>query len=299
MTDLLTIAAEPGLWDQAMGWMMAQQRQFHRELASALRTLVFVGSAAAVWGMVMVSFLYGVFHAAGPGHGKAVIATYLLTHENHVRRGVWLAFASAMLQGAVAVIIVCGLVLAAQWLPYGRQDAVSWSERLSFAMLAGMGALFVWQAMRGLLRGGHGRDHDHDGHHHDDHVHGPHCNHGPTPQQIAEVRGIGGTIGILFSVGLRPCSGAILVLALANALGLVWAGIASVLAMSLGTALTVAVLALLAVKARGLAASLFGGQSPGYLWVGRTVALAGGLAIFVIGASLLKESFGPGHPLLF
>ena len=52
------------------------------------------------------SFLYGIFHAAGPGHGKAVISSYLVANEETWRRGVVLSFASALLQAFVAVAIV-------------------------------------------------------------------------------------------------------------------------------------------------------------------------------------------------
>ena len=101
----------------------------------------------------------------------------------------------------------------------------------------------------------------------------------------------------MLSVGLRPCSGAILVLALANVLGLTGAGIAAVAAMSAGTAITVAALALVTVKARHWAQSLFGGGSQAVGWAGRLAALAGGVAILGLGVSLLVGSFGPAHPL--
>jgi len=42
---------------------------------------------SAVWGLFGLSFAYGVFHAAGPGHGKALIASYMLANERALRRG--------------------------------------------------------------------------------------------------------------------------------------------------------------------------------------------------------------------
>jgi nickel/cobalt exporter len=53
-----------------------------------------------------ISFVYGIFHAAGPGHGKAVISSYLVANEETWRRGVTLSFASALLQAITAVLIV-------------------------------------------------------------------------------------------------------------------------------------------------------------------------------------------------
>ena len=60
----------------------------------------------AVAGLFGISFLYGVFHAAGPGHGKAVISSYLFANNETWRRGVVLSCASAMLQALVAILLV-------------------------------------------------------------------------------------------------------------------------------------------------------------------------------------------------
>ena len=101
----------------------------------------------------------------------------------------------------------------------------------------------------------------------------------------------------MLSVGIRPCSGAVLVLLFAEVLGLRWAGIAAVLAMSLGTAGAVGVLAVLAVNFRRLAGALAGG---GRHWVfaGQAVAFLGGIVITALGASLFIGSLGGQHPLL-
>src|SRR5690348_17381908 len=53
-----------------------------------------------------ISFLYGIFHAAGPGHGKAVISSYLVANNETWKRGVALSFASAILQALTAILIV-------------------------------------------------------------------------------------------------------------------------------------------------------------------------------------------------
>ncbi|HTH15299.1 MAG TPA: hypothetical protein VL974_01490, partial [Magnetospirillum sp.] len=169
--DMSSFVGEPSAWQQAVAWILDQQRLFHRELAGDLRALQAGGSAAATWTLVVVSFLYGVFHAAGPGHGKAVIATYLLTHESRLGRGLWLAAASSLCQGMVAVLLVSGLVAVAGWLPHDTQSAVLWSERFSFVLLAGLGMVFALRAARDLVLvfrrpGGH-HHHDHHGDHHE------------------------------------------------------------------------------------------------------------------------------------
>jgi len=75
------------------GWIFAEQAAFYRSLSGFIRASKEDG--AAMWGLFGISFLYGVFHAAGPGHGKAVISSYLIANEETWRRSVVLSFASA------------------------------------------------------------------------------------------------------------------------------------------------------------------------------------------------------------
>src|ERR1700745_4412227 len=86
------------------GWIFAQQAAFYRSLSDFIRASKEDG--AAMWGLFGISFLYGVFHAVGPGHGKAVISSYLVANEEAWRRGVVLSFVSAGVQSVVAIIVV-------------------------------------------------------------------------------------------------------------------------------------------------------------------------------------------------
>ena len=89
-----------------VGWILAKQSEFYREMSATIRAAKSDGSA--VWTLLAISFAYGIFHAAGPGHGKAVISSYLVANEETARRGIVLSFASAMLQALVAVALVGG-----------------------------------------------------------------------------------------------------------------------------------------------------------------------------------------------
>src|SRR5436853_5418076 len=87
-----------------LGWIFAKQAEFYRQFSTLIRAAKADGSAA--WSLFALAFLYGVFHAAGPGHGKAVISSYMVANEETWRRGVVLSFASALLQALVAVVLV-------------------------------------------------------------------------------------------------------------------------------------------------------------------------------------------------
>ncbi|HEY2538377.1 MAG TPA: nickel/cobalt transporter [Stellaceae bacterium] len=287
------------------GFILAKQALFYRALAGLIRSARNNGSA--LWGLMGVSFVYGIFHAAGPGHGKAVISSYLLANEETWRRGVALSLASAVMQSltAIAIVAVAAVLLGATAKLMG--DTVRVIEIVSYGLIVLLGARLLWVKGRSFLSALHarkaidkaearsigdkerehpafaGRNHDHtSGHEHahdhadqeaSAHQHGSACSHphhhdeqlqvlpwghahGPEPKELAGPGGWRRGLSAVVAVGLRPCSGAIIVLVFALAQGLFWAGVASTFVMGLGTAITVATIATLAVGAKAVAARL-------------------------------------------
>jgi nickel/cobalt transporter (NicO) family protein len=103
-------------------------------------------------------------------------------------------------------------------------------------------------------------------------------------------------LAVVFSVGIRPCTGAILVLIFALTQGMFWAGVAATFAMALGTAITVAVLATLALGSRELALKL-GGRTGAFANAVWTICAIGGSALILLfGATLFAASLGPARP---
>lgn len=288
-----------GPLDRATIWIYQQQRAFHRELTSHLREFSQNGGWGVAFALIGASFLYGLFHAAGPGHGKAVMTGYLVTHRETMRRGVQLAVAAAFCQGLVAIVIVYGLISLAGWLPRETQTAVTWSERMSFALVSFVGGYLLYRGLKGLwnkIRSKPACTHAHE----HDHVHDETCGHVhvPSPDVVSRATDWKTMIGVVLSIGIRPCTGAVIVLVFAKAVALSWIGVAAVIAMSTGTALAIATLAITAVGVRSLAINLpF--PSTRYLGHAADVAAAlGGMAILVIGLSLLSTAFGSVHPIM-
>ncbi len=133
-----------------IGWLLAKQAEFYRALSGLIRAAKTDGSA--VWGLLGVSFLYGVFHAAGPGHGKAVISSYLLANEETWRRGIALSFASALLQAVVAVALVGVAAFALNATAKSMNDAVRVIEIVSYALISLVGARLTWVKGRAFLQ---------------------------------------------------------------------------------------------------------------------------------------------------
>ena len=96
-------------------------------------------------------------------------------------------------------------------------------------------------------------------------------------------------LGAVLAVGLRPCSGALIVLGFAFLNGLYWGGIASVFAMALGTAITVSAMATLAVTAKN-AALRFAGDGVLGAGIHHAIEIGGALLVFLLGALLFSAS---------
>jgi nickel/cobalt exporter len=326
-----------------VGWLFTQQALFYRQLSGLIRAAKTDGTA--LWGLMGISFVYGIFHAAGPGHGKAVISSYLVANEETWRRGVTLSFASALLQAVTAVLVVGVAAVLIGATAKAMGDTVHVIETVSYALIVLVGIRLLWVKGRAFLRAlhtaqsepapaaehvhdhsvehahhehaaclhhdhaHHEHEHDHDhahdhaaAHVHDDHAHAhSHAHdhdhdhdheesvlpwghaHGPEPDELAGPGGWRRGLTAIIAVGLRPCSGAIIVLVFALAQGLFWAGVASTFVMGIGTAITVAAIATLAVGARTVA-KRFAATRAGY----GTVLLRG----VEVGAAVVVIAFG-------
>jgi len=323
--------------DGFAGWLLAKQALFYRTLSALIRTAKTDGTA--LWSLMGIAFTYGIFHAAGPGHGKAVISSYLLANEETWRRGVALSFASALLQAltAVAIVGIAAVLIGATAKVMGQ--TVKAIEIVSYALILLVGARLLWVKGRGFLRALHAMQSDDqaEGHTHSAHHVHPHCSdhdraqaqarahhaehahdhrehaqshehahvhadeddvlpwghaHGPEPEELAGPGGWRRGLAAIVAVGMRPCSGAIIVLVFALAQGLFWAGVASTFVMGVGTAITVAAIATLAVGAKALAKRLAATRAGYGSLALRGVEVAAAVLIMAFGGLLLTGTMG-------
>src|SRR3954470_17252463 len=128
--------------DGFAGWLLQKQAEFYRQLSGTIRQAKTDGSA--LWTLMGIAFAYGVFHAAGPGHGKAVVSSYLLANDETWRRGIALSFTSALLQSLTAVLIV-GIAAALLGATAQRMsDAARTIELISYGLIVLLGARLLW-----------------------------------------------------------------------------------------------------------------------------------------------------------
>ncbi|HRK24012.1 MAG TPA: nickel transporter, partial [Beijerinckiaceae bacterium] len=290
------------LFGGLVAWILAKQVEFNRAMITALRA---TREGAGAWALISVAFLYGVFHAAGPGHGKAVVSSYVFANEDVLKRAVLVALAAALLQAVVAITLVVPAVSLLGATARQVDQSVAWIEIISFSAILLLGLSLLWRKGRAFLAffkqapdqslapcphcgsglgiGSH--THQHHGHHHD---HGAACTHVHLPDatDLAGTKSWRDLVAVVVAAGSRPCSGAIILLAFALSVGALGVGIAAVFAMAVGTGLTTAGFAVGAVLAKGATRRL-AERSERLAWLTAAVECAAALAVTLLGAALL------------
>lgn len=266
---------ETGAFKSFFLWVSAQQSAFYKALVDAIKQMKASGDAG--WLLIGLSFLYGLFHAAGPGHGKVVVSSYVLASDETARTGIAVSFAASMVQAATAVGLIGVAALVLNMTSIAITETTRVFEIGSYALVAALGVFLVWRKvlvpayaaiarpaphLATLSAAGHHHHHDH---HHHGHDHDGHCCHvagATTAEAIAASRTpLKDALAAIVAVGMRPCSGALIVLVFALSQGLFWAGVAAAFAMAFGTALVVSALVVLSVTAKSIALNVAGAGS--------------------------------------
>jgi ABC-type nickel/cobalt efflux system permease component RcnA len=257
--------------------MLAMQRRWLTDMRSAMASI----SSGNPWegsvGLVSVAFAYGVIHAAGPGHGKAVITSFALANNETVRRSIAVSFMAALVQAcsAIALVFVGMMVFGQTARSLGGLEARL--EVVSGVLIACLGLYLlvsrVWRFVRGrsalpaaALQSAHvdcSCDHA----------------HFVQPAVVASAWSWRSAWLLALSVGIRPCTGALLLLVFARSQGLLWAGLLGTVAMAIGTAATVSALATAAVGSRAWAVRA---SRPAPRWSGALVTMIVVVASFLL-----------------
>ena len=296
--------------DGFVGWLLAEQSRFTHAMSAALKALHTDPSAA--WTLVAFGFAYGVFHAAGPGHGKAVIASYMLADDRSLKRGLVLAALAALLQAIVAIVLVAGAAFVLGATSSAINAAAHGLELASYSGIAVIGVWLVAAKGRALVAalktyavdraamigavqavgadwrtpgllvpsgrftaGAPSASSEDCGH-----------EHIPDPRKLGDGFSWKAALATVVAAGARPCSGAILILVFARAQDLFFAGILASLAMAAGTAITTGSLAWIAVFAKSVALRFAGRDAARLGLVARGFEFAAALAVFALGALL-------------
>lgn len=243
-------------WNAFIQWCLATQITLHRYLVMYLLQLNNHQYSGGLW-LLTGAFLYGVLHAIGPGHGKFIVTTYLSTNKESDVAARVVPFLGSLMQGLSAILFVFILAIGFN-LASGDISTSRWYvEKVSAVLIGAFGAYLIYQALQGLRPRRMSVSAIKPFHQHDDHCG---CGHHGVGADLTK-SDWKTRLGVVMAIGARPCSGAIMILMFSNALGIITWGIAAVMTMSLGTALSIMGLSLAVRYARERTVTYFGGES--------------------------------------
>jgi nickel/cobalt exporter len=211
-------------------------------------------SALVILASLAAALFWGAAHALSPGHGKTIIAAYLVGQRGKVRHAAYLGLIVTATH-TIGVFALGGVTLALSQFILPEQ-LYPWLNLVSGVLVVGIGAsVFTGRLRRRLAHAqahAHGHDHDHL-HHHDhdhDHAHGHQQGHAHGHDHVPREPGLRGLLAVGVSGGLLPCPSALVVLLAAISLHRVGFGLVLILAFSAGLALTITGIGLVAVLAK-------------------------------------------------
>ncbi|EQB9157387.1 nickel/cobalt transporter [Morganella morganii] len=310
LTVVLIVLSAGGLlysqWPSLLHVSAKLQKELNVEMAVLIQKVV--SDPLKAGGLLtLFSFLYGLLHALGPGHGKVILSAYIATHPAKLRHSALLSILASLLQGTVAVVLV-SVVLFILNLSVRQLNNVSQiTEKASYAFIILFGAIIVIRALRHLfirppvnkpqiktirvsdnkppvalkpvyLQSGQ--------------IQTCSCGH----QHVMPGNTVTGNwrtqAGMILAMGSRPCSGALLVLLFSSVIGVFHWGIIAVFAMALGTGITLCMIAWFVHSMRFLALRL--SRNPGQKtnrYYGDILRLIAG-GIFIIAGLLMYQGTG-------
>jgi nickel/cobalt transporter (NicO) family protein len=249
----------PGFLRPLVERIAAGQREMNRVISRELREVRESGSTRALLAVTGVAFLYGVLHAAGPGHGKLVVSSFFVAREARIMAGLLTGTAISFLQAVTSIVLVCGLAVMLGQHGFDVLGRSVWLEALSYALIVAIGIVMAITAARG-------------GHHHD-HGHGR----------------VGA--GMIVAAGITPCASALIIMLFALTNGVLLVGIGATLVMAIGMSLTVSLVGILTIVGRRTVMVALPGSPRIRGWVSTGLSVAGGLIIAVVGSLLLAGAW--------
>jgi len=302
---LIIWQAWPGLIMSSMQWQKEINKELSDLLYDAQTHLLSAGSS-----LILLSFIYGILHSLGPGHGKLIVSTYVATHPTKVKISLILTVLSALLQAVVAITLVSILLVVFNSSMHEINGEANRLISLSFYIVIVLGVIIVMRNIRLLFKTFTLKSKKLNIHRLSpltkNETESDTCScghvHFASANEINKASSLKEYLAVIFSVGLRPCTGAIMVLLFANMLDLYWLGVVSAFAMAVGTALTTSVIALMTVTGKELVKRYMQGNKPHIhnhdgigsegikrQFISTLIKLVGGSLLILIGAVLVSS----------
>ena len=238
---------------------------------------------------LVVSFVLGGLHALTPGHGKAVVAAYLVGTKGRIIDAIFLGLIVTFTH--TFSVISIGIILLFAKERIAHDDIVLWLSLVSGLLIVGIGGWLLAKNMKQYYSGrtqNHGHDHSHDHEHTHNHGDGHTHSHGfgPTHSHVPTERtGFWSLLSLGISGGIVPCVDALIGLLFAISLNKLTWGVIILCAFSLGLAAVLVAIGILMVMAKPMI-ERFTGRG---IWLQR-LPIISATVVIVLGAVLVFKA---------
>ncbi len=252
----------PGTLPPFFAHITAVQRELRQKMTAYARQIQ-ESPYGATWQLMILSLLYGIVHALGPGHGKAIVCSYFLSRRGTVKQALLfgnLITAMHILSAVIIVLVLSWFMSRANIADFhsveGRLESVSYLLIMLIGLFLLARTLYEWRTA--------------------------------SSEQTTKCSGAStkDMLSLSLATGLLPCPGAALILLFTLSLGVFWAGLLAMIPLALGMGLTASALGVLTVSTTGLALNLSSRSKRTFILAHRILACIGALVIIMLGASL-------------
>lgn len=245
--------------------LITWQQELRQKMAGLIRKARTEKKTGPLVILALSAFLYGVIHSAGPGHGKAVALSYILSCRPGLGRGVLFGNILALTHGCSGIFLVLGAVFIFNTAVSASLETVTRATQLvSFSLITVLGLLILGRSLFSRRR---------------------------SQADAAPSRLYARPFLTAFTVGLVPCPGVVMVMIFSISLGMTWLGIllGGIIALGMATTVTLIILAGMSGKAALLAAASRKGRPLGIaerLMEGASGILVAGLGLMLLASVL-------------
>lgn len=246
------------------------QQRLNQKMTALARNAKETGNLRILISLVIIAFAYGVLHAAGPGHGKAVALSYIISRGRKLGRGVLLGNMIAFFHGLSGVLLVLAVHFILQKRVSGSLEAVTRTTQLiSYSLIALLGAgllfrsFFLWRQEMGIVGADHAENSD------DKRKH-------PLIMALA--------------VGMVPCPGVALVMLFCLSINAINLGLVLALFVVLGMAMTISAVGVVGLAGKNLVIRALEGRHKLAKMIQRVIETLASLMVLALGLLLLSAT---------